>query len=85
MKLPRHIIESRVCEFPGPLRDLYQNNVVVNKIIDAYAYGSIVTREEALCQMVIALAATADSSVSELVRLHQLNCFATINPKNSTP
>lgn len=48
--------QKRLAEFNGPIAEIAVNNVAVNQIAQSYARGDIVTREEALSQMVVALA-----------------------------
>jgi hypothetical protein len=46
---------NRTREFCGPVEDAATDNPVIYAIIQAYAHGLIVTREEALSQMVVHL------------------------------
>lgn len=48
--------EKRLREFDGPIARIAMNNPCVNRIVGLYATGEIVTREEALSQMVVHLA-----------------------------
>lgn len=43
-------------EFPSKIRELSMNNVIIKRIIDDYAMGGILTREEAWARMVEMLA-----------------------------
>lgn len=52
----RDQVNLRRMEFRGPILDLGYNNPVIAKVIDAYAAGEIVTKEEALSKMVTMLA-----------------------------
>lgn len=47
--------ERRADSFDYPIRKLGMTNVFVHRIIQEYACGHIVTKEEALCQMIIGL------------------------------
>jgi len=49
-------------EFLGPISMIARNSAAVHEIIDLYARGDIVTKEEALSQMVKALAARCRDS-----------------------
>lgn len=49
-------VYERQNEFDGPISVLAENNPGIQRIIKQYAFGEIVTREEALCQMILLLA-----------------------------
>jgi hypothetical protein len=50
------IYYKRLGDFSGPIQDLSRDNPVIYRVICAYASGEIITREEALSQMVVMLA-----------------------------
>lgn len=47
---------ERAHHFDGPIMRIGMDNASVHRIISAYASGAIVTKEEALSQMVVVLA-----------------------------
>jgi hypothetical protein len=48
--------EKRAAEFAGPIAAISRNNPLIHQIIQRYAHGEIITKEEALSQMVVLLA-----------------------------
>lgn len=46
----------RLHEFPHEIRTLAETNTIIHRVIEEYAHGAIITREEALCRMIIILA-----------------------------
>jgi len=58
---------ERRAEFKGPILDLSYRNPFVNRIIEMYCRGIIVTREEAYCQMVVELAKTRDELLDAMM------------------
>lgn len=52
--------ELRWREFSGPIMDLAMHNSIIRRILDCYVAGQIITKEEALSQMVVALATDWD-------------------------
>jgi hypothetical protein len=51
-----HDYYDRIRSFSGPIADLGMNNPLVRQIMEQYAHGLIITKEEALSQMVVQLA-----------------------------
>ena len=47
--------EERFQRFEEPIKQIAMHNAVVHRTLKAYARGEIVTKEEALCQMVVGL------------------------------
>lgn len=47
--------ERRFSHFEDPIRLLGYNNPLVREVMERYARGIIITKEEALCQMVVGL------------------------------
>ena len=47
---------DRCLSFEGPIMDASRDNPVIHRIIQEYAIGHIITKEEALSQMVVMLA-----------------------------
>lgn len=45
----------RSSQIPEPIKNVAYDNAAVHTIMDMYAHGHIITVEEMLCQMVIAL------------------------------
>jgi len=62
-------------EFLGPISMIARNSAAVHEIIDLYARGDIVTKEEALSQMVKALAARCRDSEEEWRRVYGIGQF----------
>lgn len=54
-RLPEYLIQDRMRHFDGPLTELINNNGPVRQVYDLYIRGHIVTKEEALSQMLVAL------------------------------
>lgn len=69
-------MHDRAREFRGPVEDAAIHNPVIYAIIQAYVHGRIVTREEALSQMVVQL--------SRDWREEQQRCFDMVM-KNAGP
>lgn len=55
-ELSRTQAMQRMAEFAAPIRNLAQQNALIRRIVECYAHGDIITREEALCRMVVELA-----------------------------
>lgn len=51
----RHVLQQRYEEIPQRVRELSTTNPLVKRVIDLYIGGEIITKEEALCQMVVGL------------------------------
>lgn len=66
MKLNEIQIRQRQAEFPRLLVEISYNNPIVHKIIEAYCYGQIVSKEEAYCQMIKALAVSYDEMMERI-------------------
>jgi hypothetical protein len=64
-RLTQSLYLARFHQFDGPIGDLYHTNPVVHRIIQMYVQGQIVTKEEALSQMVIDLAQNWDKHLCE--------------------
>jgi len=64
-----HARRNRMAEFNGPINDIALDNPIVARMIDCYAHGQIVTREEALSQMVVALANTTSDLQKQCMKL----------------
>lgn len=47
---------QRMAEFATPIQNLAQQNTLIHHIAECYVRGEIITREEALCRMIIELA-----------------------------
>lgn len=81
MNLPREQIHRRFAEFPDPVRLLGYDNAVVRRIVDMFAQGEIITLQEALCKMIVALANESDSHKQSIVDLMRRSTF----PSNYVP
>lgn len=81
MNLPREQIHRRFAEFPDPVRLLGYDNVIVHRIMDMFAQGEIITLQEALCKMIVALASESDSHKQGIVDLMSRSAF----PYNYVP
>jgi hypothetical protein len=53
--MSKYEYNERCQHFRGPLEELAYTNPVVMNVIQAYARGDIITKEEALSQMVVML------------------------------
>jgi hypothetical protein len=58
--------------FPFKIQMLARNNAAVDKCLKMYATGQIITREEALCQMIVMLADDWDVRTKELFKMNQM-------------
>jgi len=67
MKLNREQILKRQHEFPQIIIDLSHNNVSVHRMIQAYVHGSLMTKEEAYCQMIVELAKSRDEIMDNMI------------------
>lgn len=66
---------DRLGEFNGPIAVAALDNPEIKQIADLYAKGEIVTKEEALCQMVLALAKSLQRSREELLKIVNSSLF----------
>ena len=73
--LPEPVYRQRHSEFPDPIMQLAMYNPLIHRIIDQYAHGEILTREEALCQMVVNLANQNNDMEKNLMELNRLGLF----------
>lgn len=55
-ELTRVQMMQRMAEFATPIQNLAQQNALIHRICECYAHGDIITREEALCRMIVELA-----------------------------
>jgi hypothetical protein len=86
MRLDREQIMRRRYEFPQILIDLSHNNGVVHRMIDAYVYGAIVTKEEVYCQAILELAKTRDELTQRMVdEAHIRASMSFVLPINERP
>lgn len=60
---------GRRLEFPPPILQLAQRNPIVDRFLSEYACCAILTREEALMQMVIALAREWHRDLDETLKM----------------
>lgn len=67
MNLTRTEMLQRFEDFPREIIRLRNTSTVVHKIVEAYAYCAIATKEEAYCQMIIELAKTRDELLTRVV------------------
>jgi hypothetical protein len=72
--------ELRFREFAPEIRLLSETNVPVKECIDAYVYGRIITKEEALCQMIMLLSKNWGQQRAEYERL-MMNLGPSIRPQ----
>ena len=75
----RYEYEKRLREFDGPLARVAMNNPCVHRIVKLYATGEIVTREEALSQMVVQLAKNWDEAMKASFEATMNNFRSAIN------
>lgn len=62
MKTTREEYNNRWNSFEGVLRYVITNYPIAHRIAELYACGEIITKEEALCQMVVGFARQSDGS-----------------------
>lgn len=74
--MTEHQKQDRWREFSGPIMDLAPNNPVIHRIISSYVAGEIITKEEALCQMVVCLATHWERQRVETILKTQLNVIS---------
>ena len=75
MQLSPIEIRSRYEDFPTPIRVIGQNVPVVRMVLDLYAHGQIVTREEALCQMIVELSKVSNQAEIKMMELAAKGIF----------
>lgn len=64
--------QQRLAHFDGPLMHLIYDNTAVCRIAKMYARGEIVTKEEALSQMVIHLARNWEAEAERYLRYQMM-------------
>jgi len=64
---------NRLDRIPEPIREIGQTNPAVSRICTEFAQGSIVTLDEALCQMVVLLARDWTEQQRKMYELVMLN------------
>lgn len=65
-ELTRDQVARRQAEFPQLIREISWNNAIVYKTIELYSHGTIVSKEEAYCQMVKELSVSYDHLIKRL-------------------
>ena len=80
VELTRDQIARRQAEFPQLIREIGWNNPIVYKMIELYSHGSLLTKEEAYCQMVRELSVTYDEMVSRLINEAHMKTILLVNP-----
>lgn len=63
--------ERRANEFPEKIRRLAMNNSIVRRVFDMYVHEQILTKEEALLQMVVHLAEMSDEQMKRNIELYK--------------
>jgi hypothetical protein len=69
----RHDYIRRASQFPERIQRIAADNPLINRIVQEYAVGNILTFDEALCQMVVLLAKNWDKerqAYLEVIRMH---------------
>jgi hypothetical protein len=70
---------NRMREFPQHIQQIAMQNPLIYQIVTAYAVGQILTREEALCQMVVQMSKDWDAlqqkAYRDLMHLHSMEIF----------
>lgn len=61
--------EKRFRDFPEPIQELFQESPVVARVIQLYAHGDIITKEEALCRMVIELSKDVEHARRNMIEM----------------
>lgn len=54
-------MQARFAEFPRQIQQLGTQNPLVRRIMECYAHGEFITREEAYCQMIVGLSKNWES------------------------
>jgi hypothetical protein len=68
-------------QFDELTQKLGREDIIVHRVIEAYAHGSIVTKEEALCQMVVYLSHDWKREQDKYMEIIRTNVFPqTIRP-----
>ena len=75
MTLEQQNYQRRLQEFPLPIVGLSQHNPIVHSLMQLYANGTIITMNECLLQMVVALARHAKSSDDILMEQVKLGLY----------
>lgn len=68
-------------EFPPLIRELAWNNKVIYHCIELYCHGTIVSKEEAYCQMVKKLATTYNQMVERLTNEAHMKTVLYVKPQ----
>lgn len=71
MNVTEEQYHARRAEFPDQIQILARHSEVVNRVILEYATGRIVTKEEAMCEMVLGLNRQRESLQESF--LYQMN------------
>lgn len=71
-QMSREIYRERINQFPRQIVDLSNDNPIIHTVLQAFAHGAIITKEEALYRMVIELARTSDSYKNDLIKQVQM-------------
>lgn len=72
---------QRMAEFPGPIQNLAQQNPLIRSIVECYAHGTIITREEALCRMVMELSRNWEKQRKDYEAIMMTNVLQTQSPR----
>lgn len=67
----------RYNEIPRRIHELSMNNPLIKRVIDEYTHGNIVTKEEALCQMIVHLAANWKEMEQSYINLAMMTTLPT--------
>lgn len=70
----------RLAEFAGPIGLLAQNNPIMERVLMEYAYGNIITKEEALSRMVVMLATDWQEQQKRAFELAQCGVVPVVQP-----
>lgn len=73
MNLTQYEVERRRAEIPRIISNLALQRPLLMRVLDMFVSGSIVTKEECYCQMIIALASCNDEQHAMLMRHFQCN------------
>jgi hypothetical protein len=82
VELLRDEIAKRHSEFPELIRKISYNNSIVYQAIEMYAHGTIVSKEEAYCQMVKGLSITYDELIDRMTKEAHMKMAMFIPPDN---
>ena len=83
--LDRFQKDQRWQEIPAPIRNVAERNALVSSMLSRYAAGQIITKEEALCQIIVGLATDWDHMRQAYEDCQLMNPGPIIVPRKGGP